>query len=63
MSCKLSEYLSLGETAEIFSRVAGPFTHQQCMSDPIFLQFCQNLALSVFLILACEKCEVLSLNT
>lgn len=30
LSCKASEYLSLGETAEHFSRMAGPFTHQQC---------------------------------
>ena len=29
LSCKASEYLSLGETAEHFSRIAGPFTYQQ----------------------------------
>ena len=61
LTCKASEYLSLGETAEHFSRMAGPFTHQQYMSDPISLQFCQNLALLAFLVLACEKCEVLYL--
>ena len=61
LSYKVSAYLSLGGTAELFSRMAGPFTHQQCMSDPISLQFCKNLALLVVLILACEKCDVLSL--
>ena len=61
LSYKVSAYSNLGETAELFSRMAGPFTHQQCMSDPISLQFCKNLALLVVLILACEKCDVLSL--
>ena len=61
LSYKVSAYSNLGETAELFSRMAGPFTHQQCMSGLISLQFCQNLALLVVLILACEKCDVLSL--
>ena len=52
LGCKVSEYLSLCKTLGLFSRMTGPFTHQQCMSDPISQQFCQNLALSVFLILA-----------
>ena len=48
LSCKVSEYLSLCKTLGMFSRMTGPFTHQQCMSDPISLQFCQNLALLAF---------------
>lgn len=35
LSCKVSEYLSLCKTLGMFSRMTGPFTHQQCMSDPI----------------------------
>ena len=52
LSCKVSEYLSLCKSLGLFSRMTGPFTHQQCMSDPISLHLCQNLVLSVFLILA-----------
>ena len=47
-----SEYLSVFEILGLFSRMTGPFTHQQCMSDPNSLHPCQNLVLSVFLILA-----------
>ena len=52
LSCKVSEYLSLCKTLGMFSRMTGPFTHQQYMSDPISLNLCQNWVLSVFLILA-----------
>ena len=31
-----SEYLSVFEILGLFSRMPGPFTHQQCMSDPVF---------------------------
>ena len=55
LSYKVSAYLSLGGTAELFSRMAGPFTHQQCMSDPISLHYCQNLLSSLFFILATKK--------
>ena len=47
-----SDYLSVFEILGLFSRMTGPFTHQQCMSDPTSLHPCQNLVLSVFLILA-----------
>ena len=52
LSCKVSEYLNLCKSLGLFSRITGPLTHQQCMSDPISLHLCKNLALSVFLILA-----------
>ena len=52
LGCSVSEYLSLCETLGLFSRMTGPFTHQQCMSDPISLHRCQNLVLSVLLVLA-----------
>lgn len=53
LSCKVSEYLSLCKLGlGLFSRMTGPFIHQQCMSDSISLHLCQNLVLSVFLILA-----------
>ena len=47
-----SEYLSVFEILGLFSKMTGPITHQQCMSDPTSLHPCQNLVLSVFLILA-----------
>ena len=53
LSCKVSEYSSLCKLGlGLFSRMTGPFIHQQCMSDSISLHLCQNLVLSVFLILA-----------
>ena len=52
MSCKESGYLILYETDVPSSRMTVPFTHQQCMSDPISLHRCQNLVLSVLLVLA-----------
>ena len=52
LSCKESGYLSLYETDVPSSRMTVPFTHQQCMSDPISLHHCQNLVLSVLLVLA-----------
>ena len=51
----LSEYLSLCGTAKLSSRMTVPFTHQQCMSDPISLYHCQNLVSSLFFILAIKK--------
>ena len=50
-SCKVREYLSLCGTAELFSRMTGPFTHQQYRRAPISLHLCQNSILPVFLIL------------
>ena len=55
MNCNVSEYLSLCGTAKLSSRMTVPFTHQQCMSDPISLHHCQNLVSSLFFILAIKK--------
>ena len=55
LNCKVSEYLSLCGTAKLSSRMTVPFIHQQCMSDPISLHYCQNLVSSLFFILAIKK--------
>ena len=60
-SCKVSEYLSLCGTAELSSRMTGPFTHQQYMSAPISLHLCQNSILSIFNFSPYGRCEVASL--
>ena len=57
-----SEYLSVFEILGLFSRMTGPFTHQQCMSDPTSLHPCQNLVLSAFLNFSpYDICKVVSL--
>ena len=61
-SCKVHEYLSLCGTAELFSRMTGPFTHQQYMSAPISLHLCQNSILSIFNFSLYDRCEVVSLS-
>ena len=51
LSCKESGYLSLCESDVPSSRMTIPFTHQQCLSDPVSLHRCQNLVWSVLLVL------------
>ena len=52
LSCKESGHLSLCESDVPSSRMTIPFTHQQCLSDPVSLHRCQNLVWSVLLVLA-----------
>ena len=55
LSCKVSEYLSLCGTPKLSSRMTVPFSHQKCMSDPLYLHHCQNLVSSIFFILAFKQ--------
>ena len=51
----MSEYFSLCGTAKLSSRMTAPFSHQQCLSDPVSLHHCQDLLSSVFFILAIKQ--------
>ena len=55
LNCKVSEYLSLCGTAKLSSRMTVPFTHQQCMSDPIFYIIARTWYHHYFFILAIKK--------
>ena len=60
-SCKVSEYLSLCGTDELFSRMTGPFTHQQYECSNFSASLPELDIVSNFNFSLYGRCEVVSL--